>query len=122
MGSREDANRVKQRISETFKRKQAAVFIVASQYAGLSKEYFDREQNTGIGNPGRFWVNRTDQAADSFFCIPFVDGLDVGYRVAHNKDYGVYLELANDRKHEAIRPVIKRYKNEFIKSVRSIYK
>lgn len=126
MGAREDANRVKKNILTTFQRRQAAIFAISAQYAVLAIQKFKDEQDTGLQTEGKFWFNRTNQAVDRMFTVPFIDGLDVGWRMGHGVEYGVYLELANDRRNEAIRPTVRfftdrRRKNNFFRAVARLY-
>jgi hypothetical protein len=44
----------------------------------------------------------------------------VGWFLAHATDYGVYLELANDRKHAALLPTTLRYYSRFMRDLKSI--
>lgn len=41
--------------------------------------------------------------------------------LAHGVRYGVYVELANDRRYEAIRPIIQRFAGRFIAEVKALY-
>ena len=94
--------KVNNNIDAAFKRKRAAVYALCLHYSALALKYFRAEQT---GN--RFWTNRTNLAKDTVFTSAFREGEDIiGWFMAHALQYGVYLELANDRKHESINPVI----------------
>ena len=41
--------------------------------------------------------------------------------MAHGVQYGTYLELANDRRHEAIYPIIQRYFSRLMQDVNKLY-
>jgi len=45
----------------------------------------------------------------------------VGFFLAHTQQYGVYLELANNRQNEAIRPVINEMLPLFQKDLKKLY-
>ena len=52
------------------------------------------------------------------FAKAFQDANSIGFFLSHGKSYGVYLELANDRKFEVIRPIIQSLAPEFIKAIK----
>ncbi len=52
------------------------------------------------------------------FTKAFIDGDEIGFLLAHGVDYGVYLELANDRAYEVIRPVITELAPDFTRTRR----
>jgi hypothetical protein len=55
------------------------------------------------------------------FSNAFIDGNDVGWFLSHGVQYGVYLELANDRQNEAIRPIIRELLPQFKKDVEELF-
>ena len=68
----------------------------------------------------QYWINRTDQAKDSMFSNAFVEDETIGWFLSHGKIYGIYLELANDRQNEAIRPIIQELAQKFFEDARKI--
>lgn len=114
-------NRVVKNIIGIYERRAAAVFALSKEYAAIAWRYFRQVQDTGINNPGLFWHNRLNDAARRVFAEAFIDSNEIGWFIAHGVDYGVYLELANDRKHEALRPIVQRFAGLFFKAVERIY-
>ena len=113
---RDQARIVSNRISTLYQRRKAAVYGISLQYAGYAIAYFRQQQSSG-----RYWKNQTNQAKDRMFTDAFIQGEIIGWFMAHGVQYGVYLELANNRKHEAIRPVIQRFAGRFFRDVKALY-
>jgi len=99
-----------------------AAYAVCLYVAALALNYFRSVQPPMPGKKGRFWANKTAQAALRMFTDAFHDSNSIGWLMAHGVDYGVHLELANDRKREAIRPVIKRYASRFLRDIQKVFK
>ena len=116
MSEAQDINNVINNIKNIYSKRRAAVFAISLRYAGLAINYFRTEQAGG-----RYWENRTNLAKDLMFTDAFVEGEVVGWFMAHGVQYGVYLELANDRMHESIRPVIQRYAGRFFRDVKELF-
>jgi hypothetical protein len=89
-------------------------------YAALAIKYFISVQKTGIGNPGKYWVNQTEQAAARMFADAFREGKTIGWFIAHGVDYGIYLTLCNDRKHDALTSIIKRFAGRYFSDVKKV--
>ena len=106
-----------------YTRRQLAVIALCERYAALALNYFREVQDTGIDTQGKFWKNETTQAARRWFTRGFLDlaNKEAVVRAAQGVDYGVYLELANHRQNESIRPVIKHFKDDFLKDVKRLY-
>lgn len=94
-------NEVKRNIRSIEDRRIIATIALCEYYAGLAQQTFRERQ---IANA--FWNNRTGTAYNEVFADSFEDGNDIGFFIAHAVEYGVYLELANDRKHESLRPTL----------------
>lgn len=45
----------------------------------------------------------------------------MGWFAAHGVDYGLYLELANDKRNAALLPTIKRFAGRYLGDVKRIY-
>lgn len=108
---------VKQNIRAAYQRNEAALYALCLFYAGLAINYFRAQQQNN-----RYWANKTGQARDRMFTDAFRENLIYGWFMAHGVQYGVYLEMANDHAHEAIRPIVKRYAGRFFRDARKIYK
>jgi len=115
-----------------FARKKADALALCLEYAALILEEFRRQQMVGPGGGswidrfngqgvGRYWNNQTEIAAKSVFSDAFMDEEEVGFFIAHLVEYGVYLELANDRRHEALRPLIEEFYPKFRESLEAVY-
>jgi len=115
-----------------FERKRAAVLALCLAYAGQILAEFRVQQLVGPGGgswidryngrgAGRYWNNQTESAAKTVFADAFIDGEDIGFFIAHMMDYGVYLELANDRRHEALRPLIEQFFPAFKRDLAALY-
>src|SRR5512139_1061336 len=107
-----DVSEVKQNIAGIFERRKAAVYALSLKWAAIALNYFRSVQPASPNSSGQFWHNRTAQASARMFTDAFQEGsadeLIIGWFMAHGVIYGVYLELANNRAHEAIRPIIER--------------
>ena len=102
---------VKQKINSEFERRKRSVYGLCVYYAGVVLRHFRTRQ---AGNT--YWENRTNFAKDTVFSKAFKDGEDVlGFLLAHTMEYGIYLETANDRQNEALRPIINEYLPQFKK-------
>jgi hypothetical protein len=123
---------VSKNLDAIFARKRAAVLALCLYYAGLILAEFRAQQMVGPGGGswidryngrgvGRYWNNQTETAAREVFADAFIDGDDLGFFIAHMVDYGVYLELANDRRHEALRPLIEKFYPLFRRDLQAIY-
>lgn len=115
-----------------FARKKAAALALCLEYAALILEEFRRQQMVGPGGGswidrfngqgvGRYWNNQTEIAARTVFADAFEDDEEIGFFIAHLVEYGVYLEIANNRQHEALRPLIEEYYQKFRKDFEAVY-
>jgi len=107
---------VKITIQEIFQRRRAMTIMLCMAYAAKALQNFREQQITD-----EFWNNQTNVAYNSVFGQELVEGDEVGFFLAHTVEYGVYLELANDRKHEALRPVINELLPEFTVNLQRIW-
>lgn len=112
-----DTNNVKKNISEAYIRKQIALYSISLYYASEALSEFRSRQSTG-----EFWDNQTNQAMDRVFSDAFIIQGGVGFRLSHGVGYGVYLELANNRRHEALRPIIEKMKTRYMWACGELYK
>jgi len=99
-----------------------AIYVMALDYAAMAINYFRSVQPPKPDTQGKFWHNRTGFAAARVFADAKLRKSGLSWGIAHGVQYGVYLELANNRSHEALRPVIQRYAGRFLNDVRKIYR
>jgi len=90
-------------------------------YAVLGLNYFRSEQPPSINRQGRWWFNRTGQAALRVFTDTIRERDVMGWFIAHGVFYGIYLTLANDRQNDALLPVIKRFVGRYLKDVQKLF-
>jgi hypothetical protein len=103
-------------IRGTFERKVATTYALCLEYAARAEAYFKNEQ---AGN--RWWTNRSGQARDRMHGGAEKSALFLSWFLAHGVQYGTYLELANDGRYQAIRPVINYFLPEFKKDLMRIW-
>lgn len=90
-------------------------------YASLAINYFLQVQRPGIDTDGKFWHNNTGQAAVRMFANAFNDGKSYGWFIAHGVDYGVYLTLANDRRNDALTPIIRKFASRYFNDAKKLF-
>ena len=117
-----NVTQVKQNIKGIYERRKAAIYALALDYAALAINYFQLVQPPVPGSNGLFWTNRTGQAAARMFTNAEMTANAISWFMAHGVQYGVYLELANDRRYAAINPIIQRYASRFIQDVYKLYR
>lgn len=91
-------------IAGIFDRKIATLYAYGQQ---LAEEAVQEMQTRQAGN--EFWNNQTLQAMQRLFGEAFQDADSVGFFIAHAVEYGIYLELANDRQNAILVPTITKY-------------
>ena len=84
-------------------------------YAGKAINMFRSFQSGNV-----FWENQTDDALKRMFSKAFITNHEVGWFLSHGVEYGIYLELANDRQNEAIKPIIEILAPQFFRDARNI--
>lgn len=107
---------IKRNVRKAYDRKRAATIALCRYYAGMALAAFWQKQS---GN--KFWTNRTGVARDTVFGDAFDDKDVVGWFLAHTQEYGVYLELANNRKHAALLPVVLSFYSRFQRDLAKIF-
>ena len=117
-----DVTNVNKNIKSIFNRKVQALYALSLYYSSLALNYFRSVQPPTPNQAGKFWTNRTGQAALRVFSDAEITAQFISWFMAHGVQYGVYLELANDRKHESIRPIIQRYVERFLQDAQKIFK
>jgi hypothetical protein len=113
---RSQIDALKKNIGGIYSRKKEAAIALCLMYAGIVLEEFRKYQASN-----GFWDNQTNTAYDTVFSDAIISDEAIGFFLSHLVEYGVYLELANDRKHEALQPIILGYYNMFKKDIEEIY-
>lgn len=103
-------------IVKIIEQRKVKLFALSLSYAGKAINIF-RQRQTG----NQYWENKTSDAEKKMFSNAFIDGNEIGFFLSHGVEYGVYLELANDRQNEAIRPIMLELAPEFFKAVKEIF-
>ena len=98
------------------------VYALSLDYAARVINFFWSVQPPKPNSEGLFWTNRTGQAAARMFTDAKIVNNVVSWFMAHGVQYGVYLELANDRRYAAINPIMVRFTRFFIKDLNKLYK
>jgi hypothetical protein len=102
------------------------VYSLAKKYASVTEQKAQDLQNVGQLQRGSRagletgaigWVNQTEQAIRGIRAEAFKENGFIGFRIFHTKEYGVYLELANNRKYELLRPLINLMGKQFLDAV-----
>jgi len=112
----EDIAKLKQSINGLYLRKKNAMNALCLQYAGYALQRFRQKQKQNA-----FWKNQTGSLFNSAFSDTEITQEFIGFFLALNEDYGLYVELANNRKHEAVRPTIMAFYSRFMRDVEKIY-
>lgn len=108
---------VAQKIGLIYERRRAALYALCLRYAGAAINKFRADQRSG-----RFWSNRSGAARDLMFTDAFIEGDVIGWFMAHAVEYGPYLELANNGKNQAIRPIMAEFLKPFLNDVQKLFK
>lgn len=112
----DDVERVKGNIRAIYRARIIASYALCRYYAELALQNFRRAQSSS-----EYWNNRTNTAYNTVFADTIEGKDEVGFLLAHKVEYGVYLELANDRKHEALWPTIRDLDSAFEIKLREIW-
>lgn len=115
------AEQVNANIANIYLRRRAALYALSLLYAGLAITYFRQQQPSGPGIQGAYWKNETSVAADSMFTEPFIDKDEIGWFMAHAVEYGPPLELANNGRNQAIRPIIQGIAGRFFERAKELF-
>jgi hypothetical protein len=112
----DDAKLVAKNIQRIWNEKNVpAIFALAEKHKADALDDFHQRQASDA-----FWQNRTGQAYIRVFAQSFKKVNAVGFYMAHGAPYGVYLELANNRLHEALRPIVEINGLLFLESVKEM--
>ena len=111
---------IRHRTTNVLNKKKTLIIALCNEYAALAEKRFRQKQPSGTGVTGEFWTNQTSTAADTVFSGVFVSRHIYGFFLAQAVEYGVYLELANDRKHAALLPTVMAFYARFFRDLQEI--
>ena len=111
-----DFNDLKKNIKDIYNRKRRAALAICLQYASIAAKYIKDAQASN-----RFWTNQTGSAKDLIFGGVIKSENEIGWFIAHGVSYGVYLEIANNRKNAVLLPTMARYYSRFIRDIQELY-
>jgi hypothetical protein len=117
-----DTTGLKKNIRSIYERKELALYALALNFAAMAINYFRQLQPSTPGAQGAYWHNRTGQAAARVFSNAELTRQFISWFMAHGVQYGDYLELANNRRHEALKPIIERYVGRYLQDAQRIFK
>lgn len=115
MSEKEDIANLKRNIGNIYERKKAAIYALCKFYAGLCLQRFRQKQAQDA-----FWHNRTNMAYNTVFSDAEMTKEFIGFFLAQYEDYGVFLELANNRIHESLRPTVIAFYARFMRDLEAI--
>ena len=102
-------------IKGVFGRRRTALLALCIQYSAKALQLFRVRQRAN-----GYWNNQTFTAMNTVYGNPYITEDVVGFFLSHLQEYGIYLELANNRKHEALWPIIRELESEFIEKVQRL--
>ena len=111
----DDVNKVTRNIEQIFQRRRIALYMLSLDYSARALQDFRSKQAQDT-----YWINRSFTAVDTVFAEPFFDGNTVGWFIAHLQEYGIYLELANDGRYQALRPIINENAKPFLNAAKKL--
>lgn len=116
MAEKEDIAALKREIDKIYNKKRAAAYALCKMYAGLCLQRFRQKQAQDA-----FWHNRTNTAYNTVFSDAELTREYCQFFLAQRVEYGVYLELANNRAHESIRPTVMSFYSRFMRDLEALY-
>ena len=106
---------VKKNISSKFEQNKVKIYALSLSYAAKAINRFRAQQDGNV-----YWDNQTGDAKNRMFSGAFIEKEVIGWFLSHGIQYGIYLELANDRQNEAILPIVQVFAQPFFDDVRKI--
>ena len=94
-----------------------------AEMKATARAYADRNQDGAeVASMGMPWVNRSFRAARSVYADAGInDRGDLYFNMYHTMSYGVYLELANNRRHAVLEPIVREHAPGFLARIKGIY-
>lgn len=114
-----DIIRAQNGITAIFAKRSILLNQLCNFYASKALELF-RAKQTSKQLAGTFWTNQTVTARNTVFSGVEAYKQFIGFFLAHKMQYGIYLELANNSKHEALRPIVLSLYNQFEKDLKEL--
>jgi hypothetical protein len=111
-----DAEKVVKKINDVLDRRYIATIALCKYYSEYAKQEYQRRQASD-----EFFTNRTNTLWATVKAESITGRDELGLFIAHTEQYGVYVELANDRKHEALWPIIKSIYSQFEEDLKRIW-
>ena len=111
----EDVANLKKEIVNIYTRKKTAIYALCVRYASFSLKRFRQKQARD-----KFFHNRTEIAYNTAFSDAVRTKEYIMFFLALAVDYGWPLELANDRKHESVRPTVMAFYSRFMRDLEEI--
>lgn len=105
------------RLNQIFDERRVKLAAYANTTAGEALKDMQEYQN----GEGKAWNNDTYQAFLGLFSGPIIEEDAIGFFVAHMMDYGVFLELANDRQNEILRPTAEKWAKDLLDYAKELY-
>ena len=114
--TKEDIDKLKLSVKGIYLRKKNSMNALCLQYAGYALQRFRQKQSQNA-----FWKNQTGSLFNNAFSGSEITQEFIAFYLALKEGYGVYVELANNRKHEAVRPTVMAFYSRFMRDVEKIY-
>lgn len=115
MAEHEEIAALKGEITAIYARKKNAVYALCLYYAGLTLQRFRQKQAEE-----KFWHNRTNVAYNTVFSDAELTKEFCGFFLTHTVEYGIFLELANNRIHESLVPTVMAFYSRFMRDLEEI--
>jgi hypothetical protein len=97
------------RLNQIFDDRRVKLAAYAESTAAEALKDMQEYQKQEKKEPGKGWNNETYQALLGLISGPINEDDAIGFFVAHTIEYGVFLELANDRQNEILRPTAEKW-------------
>ena len=107
---------VSKNIENLYDKRRVAVYALCLNYAARVIRYFRQEQRQEW-----YWDNQTNIAMNTVFSKAFKEDDTLGFFLAHTQQYGIKLELGNNRQHAALNPIINKYLPKFQADLAKLY-
>lgn len=104
------------KIKGIYERRRVAIYALSLNYAATALQYFRQQQGSNT-----YWNNQTYDAMNRVFTDAEIKGDTISWGMAHGVSYGIALELANNGRHAAIAPIMRRFAPRFFRDVQGLY-
>jgi len=111
-----DVINLKKMIVSQYTKNKVAMIALCKYFAGLAlREFRSRQANNA------FWKNQTGSLLGDAYSDAWVTKEFVGFFLSLSQNYGKYVILANNRKHDGLTPIIISLYSKFMNAVEKIY-